>query len=164
MSEKTTEKSLKKALLENGPLAQRLFEYELEEHIDECRLSKRESHDTYFFAVAEYRNEVAMFLIDKDDHLHVNEDARALLKTLWRDSYKINMQRLIPDMAGELEAGYLYTAGVKITNNPILKTLAALQRKFGKKGIGRGGGKTKSKKQKSATRRLCRVGWCRAAI
>ncbi|MGC1378180.1 MAG: hypothetical protein WA821_18260 [Anaerolineales bacterium] len=138
MSKKTIEKNLKKALLENGPLAQALFEHDLEEHIAEFKLSRHEDKNVYFFVIAAHSNDIAMLLIDKDDHLHVNEDARALLKTLWQDHYRTNIQRLIPDMAGELEAGYLYTAGVKITNNPILKALTALRDKFWKKGIGRG--------------------------
>ena len=138
MSKKTIEQNLKKALLENGPLVQALFKHDLEEHIEEFKLSRHEDKNAYFFAIAAHSNDVAMLLIDKDDNLHVNEDARALLKTLWQDHYRTNIQRLIPDMAGELEAGYLYTAGVKITNNPILKTLAALLEKFWKKGIGRG--------------------------
>jgi len=139
MSKKTIEKNLKKALLENGPLAQALFEYELEEHIEEYKLSKREDKDEYFFAVTEHTNDVAMLLIDQSNKLHVNEDARAVLEKLWRDSYKINMQRLIPDMAGELHAGYLYTAGVKISDEHTFgKTLDALREKFGKKVIDRG--------------------------
>ena len=134
MSKKTIEKNLRKALLENGPLAQALFEYELEEHIEEFRVGKREDHDEYFFAVAAHSNDVAMLLVDKQDNLHINEDARALLQTLWRDSYRANLQRLIPDMAAELDAGYLYMAGVKITDKPMLwKALAALQGKLGKK-------------------------------
>jgi hypothetical protein len=58
-----------------------------------------------------------MFLIDKNNQLHVNEDARALLEKIWRGAvYKSKIQRLIPDMAGELDKGYLFTAGVKYTD------------------------------------------------
>jgi hypothetical protein len=119
MSKKTIEKNLKKALIENGPLVQALFEYELEEHVEEYKLSKREDKDECFFAITEHSNDVAMLLIDKQDKLHVNEDARALLQTLWRDSYKINIQRLIPDMAEQLHSGYLFVAGVKISDEHI---------------------------------------------
>jgi len=64
------EKNLKKALIEDGPLAQALFEY---------------------------------------------EDARNLLKKLWQDAYLENLQILIPDMARQLDAGYLFAAGVKLS-------------------------------------------------
>ena len=55
-----------------------------------------------------------MLLIDERDNIHVNQEARASLKKLWRDAYQLNLQRLIPDIAGELNAGFLYTAGVKL--------------------------------------------------
>lgn len=114
MSQKSIEKNLKKALLDNGAFAQALFEYELEEHIEEYMKSKQEDGDEFFFAVTEHSGDVAMLLIDKDNKLHVNEDACALLKKTWRGSvYKSNIQKLLPDMAGELDKGYLYTAGVK---------------------------------------------------
>jgi len=116
MSKKTIEKRLRKALLDGGPLAQALFEYELEEHIDEYVKSKQDDHDEFFFAVTEHSGDVAMLLIDKNDRLHCNGNARAMLEKLWRDAYKSNIQRLLPDMAGELDKGYLYTAGVKYTD------------------------------------------------
>lgn len=116
MRKKTIEKNLRKALLENGPLAQALFEYELEEHIGEYIQSKRADGDKYFFAITEHTNDVAMLLVDKDDNVHINEEARALLKKLWQDAYKKNLQMLIPGMAKELDAGYLYGAGVKVSD------------------------------------------------
>ncbi len=48
--------------------------------------------------------------------IHVNEDARALLKKLWRNVYRYNVKRLIPQIAGELNKDYLFSAGVKIVN------------------------------------------------
>jgi hypothetical protein len=113
MSRKTIEKNLKKALLADGAFAQALFEYELEEHVEEYLMSKRADGDKYFFAVTENTNHVAMLLIDESDNIHINEEARTLLKKLWRDAYRQNIQRLIPDIAEQLEAGYLFSAGVK---------------------------------------------------
>ncbi len=114
MRKKAIEKNLKRALIDNGPLTQALFEYELEEHTNEYRRSKREDDDAYFFAVTEHTNDVALLLIDEHDDLHINEAARALLKQLWRGAYKKNMQVLIPQMAEELDAGRIFTAGVKV--------------------------------------------------
>ncbi len=45
MRQKTIEKNLTKALLANGPLAWALFEYELEEHLEEYLQSKHEDGD-----------------------------------------------------------------------------------------------------------------------
>ncbi len=113
MRRKTIEKNLRKALLEDGPLSQALFEYELEEHIEEYVESKRADEDKYFFAVTEHTNDVALLLIDESDNVHINEDALAFLKKFWRGTYKNNLNLLIPDMAEQLDAGYLYTAGIK---------------------------------------------------
>jgi hypothetical protein len=116
MRKKTIEKNLRKALLEGGPFAQALFEFELEEHVEDYIQSRRADGDKCFFAITEHTNDVAMILVDESDNVHINEDARALLKKLWRDAYKQNLQLLIPDMAEGLDAGYIYIAGVKFSN------------------------------------------------
>jgi len=113
MRKKTVEKNLKKALLDDGNFAWALFEYELEEHLEEYLLSKRADGDKFFFAITEHTNDVAMILIDESDQIHINEDARALLKKLWNGAYRENIQKLIPHIAEQLEAGYLFAAGVK---------------------------------------------------
>ncbi len=115
MRKKAIEKNLKAALLNDGPLALALFEFELQEHIAEFTQSKHDDGDAYFFAVTEQPDDVAMLLIDDKDAAHVNEAARSKLKALWRTSYAGNMRQLIPDMAGELDQGHLFVAGVKIT-------------------------------------------------
>lgn len=111
---KIIEKNLSKALLENGVMAQALFEYELEEHIAEYRESMRADRDEYFFAITEHTNDVAMLLIEKNGTVHINEKARRLLQKLWRTSYSENIRLLLPDMVAELAKGYLYGAGVKV--------------------------------------------------
>ncbi|RPH62311.1 MAG: PAS domain-containing protein [Chloroflexi bacterium] len=114
MSKKRIEKNLIKALLHGGKLEKALYDYELAEHVDEYLLSKKQDKDKYFFAITEHSNDVAMLLIDEDDVVHINEAARERLQLLWQEVYGENMQRLIPDMAGQLEAGFLYAAGVKV--------------------------------------------------
>ena len=114
-SKKIIEKNLSKALLEDGKMEYALFEYELEEHIDEYLKSKLEDGDDYFFAVTEHTNDVAMLLIDKKNKVHVNEKARAILKKYWNKSaYKYNIQILIPQMVEQLNNRYLFVSGVKI--------------------------------------------------
>jgi hypothetical protein len=113
MNKKSIEKNLIKALLNDGKLEKALFDYELAEHIDEYLLSKKQDHDKYFFAVTEHTNDVAMLLIDENDVVHVNETARQHLQMLWQDVYDENMKKLIPDMASQLNAGFLYSAGIR---------------------------------------------------
>lgn len=117
MSKKTIEKNLIEALLKDGLLVKALYDYELAEHVDEYLQSKHEDQDKYFFAVTEHSNDVAMLLIDEDDTVHINEAARQRLQSLWRDAYQHNVKKLIPDMANELESGFLFSAGVKVAEN-----------------------------------------------
>lgn len=115
MSKKTIEKTLTRALLNDGTMAYALFKYELEEHLDEYMKSKQEDGDDYFFAVTGHSNDVAMLLNDRDNNVHINEEARMLLKELWpKAAYKHNMQILIPQMVDELSKGYLFVSGVRI--------------------------------------------------
>ena len=114
MSKKTIEKNLINALLRDGAMAHKLFEFELEEHIDEFLTSKKNDKDDYFFAVTEHTNDVAMLLIDGKNKVYVNEEARTRLKKFWGESYEHNLKILIPDMADELSRGFLSVNGVKI--------------------------------------------------
>ncbi len=114
MSKKTIADNLKRVLLDDAPFAQALFDYELREHIEEYLESKHTDQDRYFFAITEHSNDVAMLLIDEQDGVHINEEARAVLRALWRDAYSNNIRRLIPKMVQDLSAGYLFAAGVKV--------------------------------------------------
>lgn len=114
MSKKMIEKNLKRVLLDDEPFAPALFEFELKEHIEEYLQSKHADNDHYFFAITEHTNDVAMLLIDEHDTIHINEEARTALRTLWREAYVKNFRRLIPEMAKDLDAGFLFSAGVKV--------------------------------------------------
>ena len=114
MSKMTTEKYLVRALLNDGAMSKALFDEELQDQMDEFLKSKQEDGDDYFFAVTERDNQVAMLLIDRDDKVHVNEEARAVLKTFWQKStYDDNMLMLLPQMVDELSEGYYFVTGVK---------------------------------------------------
>ena len=113
MRKKAIEKNLKTALLDDGPLALALFEFELQEHLAEYIQSKHDDGDAYFFAITEHTNDVAMLLIDDKDAVHINEGARSKLKALWRTSYAGNMRKLIPTIARQLDSGHLSATGIK---------------------------------------------------
>lgn len=119
MSKITTEKYLVRALLEDGPMSKALFEEELQDQMDEFLKSKQEDQDDFFFAVTESNKQVAMLLIDGDDTIYVNEEARAALRKFWRKSvYEHNMLMLIPQMVDELSEGYYFVTGVKTQSEP----------------------------------------------
>ena len=115
MSKMTTEKYLIRALLDDGTMSESLFEEELKDQIDEFLKSKQEDQDDYFFAITENNKQVAMLLIDRDDKVHVNEEARAVLKSFWQNSvYEDNILMLLPQMVDELNEGYYFVTGVKV--------------------------------------------------
>jgi hypothetical protein len=63
-------------------------------------------------------NYAAMLLIDGDDKVHVNAEARAVLRIFWQKSvYEHNMQILIPQMLDELSDGFYFVTGVKVAKN-----------------------------------------------
>ena len=114
MSKMTTEKYLVRALLDDGAMSKSLFEEELKDQTNEFLKSKQEDGDDYFFAITERDKQVAMLLIDRDDKVHVNEEARAVLKIYWQKSvYEHNMLILIPQMVDELNEDYYFVTGVK---------------------------------------------------
>ncbi len=114
MSKLTTEKYLVRALLNNGVMSKALFEEELLDQLDEFMKSKKEDGDDLFFVVTERDNHVAMLLIDEDDTVHVNEEARAVLKAHWKKSvYEETILELLPQMVEELDAGYYFVTGLQ---------------------------------------------------
>lgn len=114
MTAKEIEKLLKKALLNDGEMAQALFEFEFEEEdLDELKASLIEDDDDFLFAVTENTGDVAMVLIEKSLEIHANEQAREKLKEHWQSNYDRNIKLLIPDFAEQLSAGELPINGVK---------------------------------------------------
>ena len=114
MSNMTTEKYLVRALLDDGAMSKSLFEEELKDQLDDFLKSKKEDGDDFFFAITERDNQVAMLLIDGDDKVHVNEEARTVLKSFWQKSvYDDNILMLLPQMVEELNEGYYFVTGVK---------------------------------------------------
>ena len=117
MSKLTTEKHLVRALLNDGAMSKALFEEELQDQMDEFLKSKQDDKEDFIFVITERDNQVAMLLIDKENKVHVNEEARAVLKTYWQKSvYEDNMLMLLPQMVDELNEGYYFVTGVKAQN------------------------------------------------
>lgn len=113
MTKKKIIENLEKALLQDGHLSLKLYQWELEEQVPEYLASKKEDRDKYFIAITENTNDVAMLLIDEKNRLHINEQARTRLKQFWKKNYVQNLQILIPQMAQELHDGYVFITGVK---------------------------------------------------
>jgi vacuolar-type H+-ATPase subunit E/Vma4 len=113
MSIKTIEKNLTKALLNDGEMKHELYEWEVEEHLEDFKKSMQRDNDEFLFVVTENNNEVAMVLIEKTGEIHINEKAREKLKEIWSDNYQKNLLFLIPQFAEDLQSGNLAVNGVK---------------------------------------------------
>ena len=114
MTAKNIERLLEQTFLHDGAMQYGLYEYELEELVDELTASLAADQDDYIFAVTENSGHVAMVLIEKSGHVHINEQAREKLRALWPATYASNMQQLIPAFAKQLHAGELPINGVKM--------------------------------------------------
>ncbi len=118
MTEKKIERHLKQALIHDGEMQYQLYEYELEELLDELRSSMTKDKDDYIFAVTENSGDVAMVLIENSGKIHINEQAREKLQTLWPAAYDSNMKRLVPVFAKQLSEGEIPINGVKTVKQP----------------------------------------------
>ena len=114
MTAKKIETLLSQVLINDKDMAHKLYEYELEELLNEWKLSMVKDNDAYFFAVTENSGDVAMVLIEKSGQVHVNELARAKLKALWLGAYESNMKKLIPLFSKQLAKGEIPVNGIKM--------------------------------------------------
>ncbi len=113
MTARRIEKLLINALIYDGEMPYALYEYELEERLDQLKSSMAEDNDDFIFTVTENTGDVAMLLIEKSGQTHINEQAREWLKEFWSDAYESNMRMLIPDFAKKLSADTLPINGVR---------------------------------------------------
>jgi len=114
MTKKEIEKSLRHSLIDNGKMSQGLYEYELEELLNEFKASMTKDNDDYIFAVTENSGDVAMALIEGKGQVHINEQAREKLKALWLDAYEDNIVKIIPIFAKQLIQDEIPVNGVKM--------------------------------------------------
>lgn len=118
MTARNIEKLLEQTLLHDGAMQYGLYEYELEELLDELKSSLTEDKDDYIFAVTENSGHVAMVLIERSGQVHINEQAREKLQALWPAAYESNIKNLIPAFAKQLNEGELAINGVKTVRQP----------------------------------------------
>jgi|GEM_PF-699492 len=116
MTPKMLTKRLHKALLENGEMADALYEYELQENIDYWYKGLIRDQEDFVFVVTENSGDVAMVLITPDKTVYVNEKARAKLMEFWLAAYAQNIEQLIPAMVQDLLDGHFFETGCKIAD------------------------------------------------
>ena len=111
---------LLRALVQDGPFSQALYEHELEEAIGYWRQGMRRDKDDFFLAITENQGDVALLLIDKKGRQYINEAGRHELRRRWSAPgvYERNMLLFIPDMARQLHGGDIWTMGVRVQPAP----------------------------------------------
>lgn len=107
---------LSNALLLDGPMSQKLYEWEVAEHAPYWRTGMLHDKDDLLLVVTEHTGDVAMLLINKKGKLFINEAGRAELRRVWKTPgvYMNNMLLFIPQMATQLRSGELWVTGVRI--------------------------------------------------
>jgi len=73
---KRIEKLLRKALTQNGEMAEALYNYELAEHIDYWYEGLKADQNEFVFAITKNSGDTAMVLITKEKKIYINEVAR----------------------------------------------------------------------------------------
>jgi hypothetical protein len=125
MTLKEIQDVLESVLLQDGEMDRALYEWEMEEHIDDWTGSMLRSRDEYLFVVDVHMSNVthqpkaAMLVLESTGTISVNEAARDRMRVLWKDAYAPNMRKLIPSFAEQLKAGELPVHGVKTLRRPI---------------------------------------------
>ncbi len=104
---------LRQALLEAGPLSQKLYDFELAEGIEFWYDGMVVDGDAYFIVISEMEGDVAMLLMDQDKQVHINEAARVQLMHLWAESYSGNIEQLLPSIVEDLREGFVAAIGIK---------------------------------------------------
>ncbi len=116
---KDLQKILENVLLKDGKMEYALYEYELEDLLDDFNESLLEDNDDFLFAITTQKNNVtrredtAMVLIEPSGTVHINESARAKLKAVWKGAYAGNIKKIIPGFANQLYEGEIAVNGVK---------------------------------------------------
>lgn len=119
MTKRDIKKALENTLLNNEKMALGLYEYELEEILDDLKASMLEDDDDLIFAVTVHKNDqtlkqdTAMVLIEKPGEVHINEAAKDKLKAIWIGSYVANMRKLLPEFIEQLNEGEIPINGIK---------------------------------------------------
>jgi hypothetical protein len=93
-----------------------LYEHELVAYIDDWYEGLKADREAFVFVVTENAGDVAMVLIEPDKTVYVNEDARDRLMAHWSETYRENVEQLIPLMAEELANDILTVNGVRIVH------------------------------------------------
>ena len=101
------------SIFQDAKMDRRLYEFELDDIVEELKNSLIEDNDDFIFSITENNGGVAMLLIEPPGKVYINEDARDRLKELWGEAYSNNIVKLTPHFINELTSGRLPVQGIK---------------------------------------------------
>lgn len=105
--------ALQSALSGRGSLSSDLYVEVLAGYEDKLKSSLDKDADDALLCVLADDGEVAMMVIDWDGSIYRNEDALKKLRDMWRESFEINVQTLVPMLSAHISQKNLGVAGIK---------------------------------------------------
>ena len=112
-SKKKIASDLHAALMGHKPLSIDLYVDALADHEQELKDSLNEDADDALLCVLADDGDVAMMVIDWDGSICRNENALKKLHAMWRNSFAINVQNLLPIFSDHIHQNNLGVAGIK---------------------------------------------------
>ena len=104
---------LQSALSGQSPLSIDLYVEVLAEYEDELKASLDKDADDALLCMLADDGDVAMMVIDWDGSIYRNENALKKLQAMWRHSFEINVQTLVPILSDHISQKNLGVAGIK---------------------------------------------------
>lgn len=105
--------NLQSALSGQSPLSIDLYVEVLAGYEDELKASLDKDADDALLCMLADEGDVAMMVIDWDGSIYRNENALNKLKAMWRGSFDINVQTLVPILSSHISQKNLGVAGIK---------------------------------------------------
>lgn len=104
---------LQSALPGQNPLSIDLYVEVLAEYEDELKASLDKDADDALLCMLADDGDVAMMVIEWDGSIYRNENALKKLQAMWRHSFEINVQTLVPILSDHISQKNLGVAGIK---------------------------------------------------
>ena len=104
---------LQSALSGQSPLSIDLYVEVLADYEDELKASLDKDADDALLCMLADDGDVAMMVIDWDGSIYRNENALKKLQAMWRHSFEINVQTLLPILSDHISQKNLGVAGIK---------------------------------------------------
>ena len=104
---------LQSALSGQSPLSIDLYVEVLADYEDELKASLDKDADDALLCMLADDGDVTMMVIESDDSIYRNENALKKLQAMWRHSFEINVQTLVPILSDHISQKSLGEAGIK---------------------------------------------------